>query len=150
MDEDLDHIRMQAALEEARAAALRDEVPVGAVLVDSRTGEIVAHAGNRTIEHADPTSHAEIQVIRDICAKTGAQRIPEYDLYVTLEPCPMCAAAISYARIRRLVFGATDPKSGGIHLYTLPQMHHKPEITAGILAEDCASLLKNFFAKKRT
>ena len=153
MSEEFDHIRMQAALEEARSAALRDEVPIGAVLVDSRTGEIVAKAGNRTIEHADPTSHAEIQLIREICAKTGAQRIPEYDLYVTLEPCPMCAAAISYARIRRLVFGATDPKSGGItstmKLYDFPQMHHKPETTTGILAEDCAAILKEFFAKKR-
>jgi tRNA(adenine34) deaminase len=102
---------MEAALEEARAAAVRDEVPIGAVLVDSRTGKIVARAGNHTIEMRDPTAHAEIQVIRDICRKEGAQRIPEYDLYVTLEPCPMCAAAISYARIRPLGYrGAGSQK----------------------------------------
>lgn len=148
-----DHILMQAALEEARLAALRDEVPIGAVLVDTRTGEIAARAGNRTIEHCDPTAHAEIQVIRDICKKAAAQRIPEYDLYVTLEPCPMCASAISYARIRRLVFGASDPKSGGItstmKIYENPQMHHKPEIVSGILAEECGQVLKDFFAKRR-
>jgi tRNA(adenine34) deaminase len=144
---------MEAALEEARAASLRDEVPIGAVLVDSRTGKIVARAGNRTIEQSDPTAHAEIQVIREICERDGAQRIPEYDLYVTLEPCPMCAAAISYARIRRLVIGALDPKSGGVvsgpRLYDHPQLHHKPEVISGILAAESSQLLKNFFAAKR-
>lgn len=153
MSQDVDNIRMQAALEEARQAASRDEVPIGAVLVDSRTGEIVARAGNRTIEQADPTAHAEIQVIREVCGRVGLQRLPEYDLYVTLEPCPMCAAAISYARIRRLIFGAADPKSGGItstvKMYEFPQMHHKPETVGGIAAEDCGQLLKDFFARKR-
>ncbi len=153
MLDDPDHIRMLAALEEARAAALRDEVPIGAVLVDRRSGEIVARAGNRTIEQADPTAHAEIQLIREVCAKVGAQRIPEYDLYVTLEPCPMCAAAISYARIGKLVFGASDPKSGGItstvKLYEFPQMHHKPEVVSGLLGEECGQILKTYFAGKR-
>ena len=133
--------------------ALRDEVPIGAVLVDSRTGAIVARAGNRTIELADPTAHAEIQVIREVCSAVGLQRLPEYDLYVTLEPCPMCAAAISYARIRRLVFGATDPKSGGItsavKMYEFPQMHHKPEVVSGLCADDCGGILKEFFGAKR-
>lgn len=153
MSDEADHIRMHAALEEARSAGQREEVPIGAVLVDSRSGEIVARAGNRTLEQCDPTAHAEIQVIRATCKEVGAQRLPEYDLYVTLEPCPMCAAAISYARIRRVVFGAIDPKSGGItstaRLYELPQMHHKPEVTAGILADDCGQILKDFFAAKR-
>lgn len=153
MSQDPDHIRMLAALEEAEKAAARDEVPIGAVLVDSRSGEIVARSGNRSIETSDPTAHAEIQVIRDICAQTGVQRLPEYDLYVTLEPCPMCAAAISFARIRKLVFGARDPKSGGItstvQLYSFPQLHHKPEISEGVLAHECGQILKDFFAKKR-
>ncbi len=145
--------RMQAALEEARLAAGRDEVPIGAVLVHRASGDIVARGGNRTIEHADPTSHAEILVLRDLCRELGVQRLPEYDLYVTLEPCPMCAAAISFARIGTVYFGASDPKSGGIStpvaLYTHPQLHHKPEIVSGVLADDAAALLKSFFALKR-
>ena len=153
MTEKIDHIRMTAALEEAQAAGNREEVPIGAVLVDSRTGEIVARAGNRTLEHTDPTAHAEILLIRELCHQVGAQRLPEYDLYITLEPCPMCAAAISFARIRRVVFGASDPKSGGItstmKMYDQPQMHHKPEILAGVMAFECSQLLKDFFAKKR-
>ncbi len=144
---------MQAALEEARLAAERDEVPIGAVLVDRRTGEIAARAGNRTIEAHDPTAHAEIQAIRAVCDKEGAQRIPDYDLYVTLEPCPMCAAAISYARIGVVYFGASDPKSGGITtpvaMYSHPQLHHKPDVVSGLLEEECAAILKEFFAKKR-
>lgn len=144
---------MRAALEEARLAALRDEVPIGAVLVHRASGEIVARAGNRTIEQHDPTAHAEIQVIRAICQQVGAQRIPEYDLYVTLEPCPMCAAAISFARIGTVYFGATDPKSGGItsgvDLYSHSQIHHKPQIISGILEEDCASILREFFKARR-
>lgn len=153
MTEKIDHIRMQAALEEAQAAANREEVPIGAVLVDSRSGEIVARAGNRTLEHTDPTAHAEILLIRELCEQVGAQRLPDYDLYITLEPCPMCAAAISFARIRRVIFGASDPKSGGItstmKMYEHPQMHHKPEILAGVMAFECSQLLKDFFAKKR-
>lgn len=154
MSDDIHHTRMQAALEEARLAAVRDEVPIGAVLVHRESGEIVARAGNRTIEQCDPTSHAEIQVIRDVCQRVGAQRIPEYDLYVTLEPCPMCAAAISFARIGTVYFGAADPKSGGItsavDLYSKPQIHHKPQIVAGILEEDCAILLREFFKARRS
>ena len=144
---------MLAALEEARLAGLRDEVPIGAVLVHSVTGEIVARAGNCTIAHSDPTSHAEILVIRDLCTQLGVQRLPEYDLYVTLEPCPMCAAAISFARINTLIFGANDPKSGGIsssmNLYQHPQMHHKPTVKSGLMEEECSMILKSFFASKR-
>lgn len=144
---------MRAALEEARLAGLRDEVPIGAVLVDRRTGGIVARAGNRTIESSDPTAHAEIELIRAVCAKEGVQRIPDYDLYVTLEPCPMCAAAISFARIGNVYYGAHDPKSGGltssVELYAHRALHHKPTVTSGILADESAALLKNFFATKR-
>lgn len=144
---------MLAALEEARLAGLRDEVPIGAVLVHTTTGEIVARAGNCTIEQCDPTAHAEILVIRDLCTELGVQRLPEYDLYVTLEPCPMCAAAISFARINTLVFGATDPKSGGltspVSLYQHPQMHHKPTVKSGLMEEECSMILKTFFAAKR-
>lgn len=143
---------MQAALEEAKAAALRDEVPIGAVLVHARTGEILARNGNRTIEKADPSAHAEMLVIREACAKTGAQRIPELDLYVTLEPCAMCAAAISFARLRRVVFGALDPKGGGIlhggKFYDQPTCHHKPEVTHLDLPE-CGQILKDYFKTKR-
>lgn len=148
-----DHSRMQAALEEARLAFNRDEVPIGAVLVHRETGEIVAKAGNRTIEQADPTAHAEILLIREMCGKLGVQRIPDYDLYVTIEPCPMCAAALSFARIGKVIFGATDPKSGGItstvDLYSKPQLHHKPQTLSGLLAEDCGQIMKDFFARKR-
>lgn len=148
-----DHNRMQAALEEARFAFDRDEVPIGAVLVHRETGEIVKRAGNRTIEDADPTAHAEILLIRDMCGQLGVQRIPEYDLYVTIEPCPMCAAAISFARIGTVVFGATDPKSGGItspvDLYNKPQLHHKPATRSGLMAEECGQMMKVFFSNKR-
>lgn len=151
--EDPHHTRMQAALEEARLAASRDEVPIGAVLVHRESGEILARAGNRTIAVCDPTAHAEIQVIREICEKEGAQRIPDYDLYVTLEPCPMCAAAISYARIGTVYFGASDPKSGGlttpVSMYSHLQLHHKPKVVSGLMQDECSSLLKEFFAKKR-
>ncbi len=144
---------MNAALEEAKRAQARDEVPIGAVLVDSRTGNIVAVASNRTIEQADPTAHAEILAIRELCAKLGVQRLPEYDLYVTLEPCTMCAAAISFARIRRLVIGADDPKGGGVlygaKFYDQPTCHGKPEILQGIMAEECGQILRDFFKQKR-
>lgn len=147
------HYFMKEALAEAQKAAARDEVPIGAVLVHAESGEIVARASNATIENADPTSHAEILVIRELCQELGVQRIPDYDLYVTLEPCPMCAAAISFARIRKLVFGASDPKSGGVlqgpNLYTHPQLHHKPEIISGTLAEECGQILKDYFQTKR-
>lgn len=150
---DDDHSRMLSALEEARLAGGRDEVPIGAVLVNRLTGEIVAKAGNRTIEYSDPTAHAEILVIREICQKLEVQRIPDYDLYVTIEPCPMCAAALSFARIHTIIFGATDPKSGGItssvDLYSKSQLHHKPSIKSGLLSDECGQLMKDFFAQKR-
>ncbi len=148
-----DHNRMLIALEEARYAAERDEVPIGAVLVHRETGEVVAKAGNRTIGQADPTAHAEILVIREICQKLGVQRIPDYDLYVTIEPCPMCAAALSYARIHTIVFGASDPKSGAltspVDLYAKSQLHHKPHVKSGLLSNQCAEIMKEFFAQKR-
>lgn len=144
---------MQAALAEAKKAAASDEVPIGAVLVEVATGDIVARASNSTRRDADPTHHAEIRVIREVCKKAGAQRIPEHDLYVTLEPCPMCAAAISYARIRRVIFAACDPKSGGVlhgpKLYEHGCMHHKPEVQSGLCGEEAGVLLKEFFQTKR-
>ncbi len=144
---------IQIALEEARAAALRGEVPIGAVLIDPVSGAIIARNGNRTIESADPTAHAEILVIRDACRVAGAQRIPDCDLYVTLEPCAMCAAAISFARIRRVIFGAQDPKGGGIlhggQFFSQPTCHHRPEVNHGHLAEECGAILKDFFRQRR-
>lgn len=143
---------MDAALAQARAAAERGEVPVGAVLV-STTGEVLAEAGNRTRELSDPTAHAELLVIREAAAKLGSERLSGCDLYVTLEPCPMCAAAISAARIARLYYGADDPKSGGVsvgpRVFTHPQAHHVPEVYDGIGAEESATLLKDFFSTKR-
>ncbi len=151
MDNDLFY--MQMALEEARAAQVRDEVPVGAVIVHAQSGEILSRAGNRSIERKDPTAHAEIMAIRAACKTAGAQRIPEYDLYVTLEPCAMCAAAISFARIRRIVFGAHDIKGGAVlngpAFYTQPTCHHAPDIAHGLLADECGALLKAFFRDKR-
>lgn len=143
---------MQTALDEARAAAGRGEVPVGAVIV-SPAGEIVARAGNRTRELNDPTAHAEILAIRSACEKLGQERLTGHDLYVTLEPCPMCAAAISFARIRRLYYGAGDPKSGGVahgaRVFAHPQCHHAPEIYDGIGSAEAEALLKEFFAERR-
>jgi tRNA(Arg) A34 adenosine deaminase TadA len=150
---DFDHIAMKRALEEAKKSHARDEVPIGAVLVHAARQDIVAMNGNRTIEYSDPTAHAETLVIREECARLGVQRLPDYDLYVTLEPCPMCTSLISFARIRRLIFGASDPKSGGLndtlHLYKFPQMHHKPQILSGLYADESAQLLKDFFKTKR-
>lgn len=143
---------MSTALEEARAAAARGEVPVGAVLVD-RAGQILARAGNRTREMNDPTAHAEMLVIREGCRLLQAERLTGCDLYVTLEPCPMCAQAISAARIARLYFGAPDPKSGGIlqgpRIFSHPQCHHAPEVYDGIGAEDAGAMLRAFFADRR-
>lgn len=143
---------MALALEEARKAAARDEVPIGAVLVHADSGEIAAASGNRTLELKDPTAHSEVLVIRELCSKTGAQRIPEYDLYVTLEPCALCAAAISFARIRKLVFGATDPKGGGVihggKFYEQPTCHHRPEVQHRDIPE-CGQILKDYFRAKR-
>ncbi len=143
---------MTLALQEARAAAARGEVPVGAVVVGP-TGEVVARAGNRTRERNDPTAHAELLAIRQACAALGSERLPGHDLYVTLEPCPMCAAAISFARIRRLYYGASDPKSGGTahgaRVFTHAQCHHVPEVYDGIAAPESEALLKDFFAMRR-
>ncbi len=144
---------MKAALDEARFAEARGEVPIGAVLVNPEKQDIVARDGNRTIEYSDPTAHAEINVIRKACRETGAQRIPGYDLYVTLEPCTMCIAAISFARIRRLVIGTLDPKGGGVlhgvRFLDQPTCHHRLEIVHGILQEPCGQILKDFFIHKR-
>ncbi len=143
---------MHHALSEARAAAARGEVPVGAVIV-SADGGVIAAAGNRTRELCDPTAHAEILAIRAACAHLGQERLPGCDLYVTLEPCPMCASAISQARIRRLYYGATDPKSGGVaqgpRIFAHPQCHHLPEIYEGIDAGAAEDLLRTFFAGLR-
>lgn len=143
---------MQAALSEARAAALRGEVPVGAVVVDP-AGQVVAQAGNRTRELRDPTGHAEVLALRAACAAAGSDRLPGHDLYVTLEPCPMCAAAISFARIGRLYYGASDPKSGGVahgaRVFSHPQCHHVPEIYDGLASAESEALLKRFFTDLR-
>ena len=143
---------MQTALDEAVAAAARGEVPVGAVIV-SPSGRIVAQAGNRTRELSDPTAHAEMLVIREACRLAGSERLGGHDLYVTLEPCPMCAAAISSARIGRLYYAAADPKSGGVaqgpRVFTHSQCHHAPEIYDGLREADSAALLRAFFAGRR-
>lgn len=143
---------MDQALAEARTSAERGEVPVGAVVV-APDGRVVAAAGNRTRELNDPTAHAEILALRAACAAAGSERLPDHDLYVTLEPCPMCAAAISFARIGRLYFGADDPKSGGVahgaRVYSHRQCHHAPEVYDGIGAEEAAALLRAFFEGRR-
>ena len=144
---------MDLALEEAKAAATRGEVPVGALLVDGKTGEILARAGNRTEEESDPTAHAEMLVIREAAAKKGQIRLAGCDLYVTLEPCPMCATAISFARIRRLYFGAYDPKGGGVEhgpkFFGHATCHHQPEVVGGVNERDASMLLKSFFMDRR-
>ena len=143
---------MEIALTEARAATARGEVPVGAVIV-APDGRIVAREGNRTRQLADPTAHAELLAIRAACAAIGSERLAGHDLYVTLEPCAMCAAAIAAARIGRLYYGAADPKSGGVaqgaRVFTHPQCHHAPEIYDGISADAAETLLKDFFAARR-
>jgi tRNA(Arg) A34 adenosine deaminase TadA len=143
---------MPIALEEAHAAATRGEVPVGAVLT-AADGRILARAGNRTRELSDPTAHAEILVLREACSAAGSERLPGTTLTVTLEPCPMCAAAIAAARVKRVIFGASDPKSGGVEhgprVFTHSQAHHAPEIVSGIDAEACSELLRAFFASRR-
>lgn len=144
-------IFMDAAIAEANAAALRNEVPVGAVLV--KAGVIIARNGNRTIENKDPTAHAEILVIREAAKKEANERLIDCDLYVTLEPCAMCAAAISFARINRLYFGASDPKSGGVEngvrLFDNVNCHHAPQVYGGLQAQTSRILLKQFFSNKR-
>jgi tRNA(adenine34) deaminase len=142
---------MEIAFGEARAAAARGEVPVGAVIVSE--GRIIASAGNRTLEQRDPTAHAEMLAIRQACAALDSERLPGCDLYVTLEPCPMCAAAISFARIRRLYYGAGDPKGGavdhGVRLFDSPACHHRPEVYGGIGETASSDLLKDFFRARR-
>ena len=144
---------MAMALAEAMAAEAKGEVPVGAVLVESETGAVLARAGNRTEGDADPTAHAEIVAIREACARRGRPRLPDCDLYVTLEPCTLCAAAISFARIRRLVYGAPDPKGGGVahgvRFFEQPTCHHRPKISGGLRADDSADLLRAFFRARR-
>jgi tRNA(Arg) A34 adenosine deaminase TadA len=140
---------MEIALAEARAARTRGEVPVGAVVVDGVTGEILARAGNRTEELSDPSAHAEIVALREAARRRGAPRLPECDLYVSLEPCAMCAAAISFARIRRLYFAAPDPKMGAVEhgprFFLQPTCHHAPEIYGGIAETEAAALMRDFF-----
>jgi tRNA(Arg) A34 adenosine deaminase TadA len=143
---------MALALDQARAAAMRGEVPVGAVLVGP-DGTVLAADGNRTEERADPTAHAEMLVIRAAAALRGSPRLADCDLYVTLEPCPMCAAAIGFARIRRLYWGAPDPKGGGVEhgprVLHQPTCHHRPELYPGLSEAAAAQLLRDFFVGRR-
>ncbi|XSG83588.1 MAG: nucleoside deaminase [Methyloligella sp. ZOD6] len=143
---------MEIALAEAEKAAALGEVPIGAVVV-SAEGEVLAAAGNRPKADNDPTAHAEMIAIRQACAKLGSERLIDCDLYVTLEPCAMCAAAISFARIRRLYFGAYDPKGGGVEhgprFFTQATCHHAPEVVGGLNETRASALLKDFFAERR-
>jgi tRNA(Arg) A34 adenosine deaminase TadA len=143
---------MDLALAEAEAAGARGEVPVGAVVLGS-DGAVLARAGNRTLELRDPTAHAELLVIREACTRLGSERLVDCDLYVSLEPCAMCAGAISLARVRRLYFGAGDPKGGGVEhgarVFDQPTCHHRPEVYGGISESAAAALLKDFFAARR-
>ena len=143
---------MQTALAEAKSAAARGEVPVGAVVI-APDGGMLAAAGNRTRELRDPTAHAELLAIRAACAAIGEERLTGCDIYVTLEPCPMCAAAVSFARIRRLYFGASDPKGGGVEngpgIFNQPSCHHAPEVYGGIGETRAAAVLRAFFAERR-
>jgi tRNA(adenine34) deaminase len=142
---------MDMALQEARISGERGEVPVGCVIV--RGHEILTRAGNRTLADRDPTGHAEIIAIRDAAARLGSERLEECDLYVTLEPCVMCAGAVAFARIRRLYYGAADPKGGavdnGVRFFSSPACHHRPEVYGGIAAAEGSALLKDFFKERR-
>ena len=144
---------MKLALNEARNSERRGEVPVGAVIVNSQNGEILAQAGNRTEEFGDPSAHAELLAIRAAAARLGSSRLLNCDVYVTLEPCAMCAAAIALAKLRKLVFGAYDPKGGAVEhgprLFSHPTVHHRPEIIGGVMELDCAELLTTFFRDRR-
>jgi tRNA(adenine34) deaminase len=144
-------VYMQFALDEARAAAERGEVPVGCVIV--RDGAVIARAGNRTLADKDPTAHAELLAIRQAAAALGSERLTDCDLYVTLEPCTMCAPAMSFARVRRLYFGAPDPKGGavehGVRFFSAATCHHRPVVYGGINESECAGLLREFFAARR-
>ena len=142
---------MDDALAEARAAQQADEVPVGAVIV--REGAVLARAGNRTLRDRDPTAHAEMVAIRAAAAAIGSERLTDCDLYVTLEPCAMCAAALSFARIRRLYYGAADPKGGavdsGVRFFSSPTCHHRPEVYGGMGEREAAGMLREFFQTRR-
>ena len=142
---------MDMALDEARAAGARGEVPVGCVIV--RDGAFVARAGNRTLADRDPTAHAEIIAIRAAAALLGSERLDDCDLYVTLEPCAMCAGAVAFARIRRLYYGAADPKGGavdnGVKFFASPTCHHRPEVYGGLAEAEAGALLKDFFRERR-
>ena len=144
---------MDVALAEARAAFARAETPVGAAIVDPRVDRVIAQAGNRTRELGDPTAHAEMLAIRAACAALGTERLAGLDIYVTLEPCAMCAAAIAAARLSRLCYGAADPKSGGVEhgakIFLHRQSHHKPEVWGGISERESSALLRAFFAERR-
>lgn len=144
---------MIEALNDAKLAGERGEIPVGALLVHGSSGEIIARASNKTEENHDATAHAELLVLQAGGKHYGTPRLVECDLYVTLEPCPMCAAAISFARIRRLYFGAYDPKGGGVdhgpRIYSHSTCHHAPEVYGGIHEQECALLLKDFFKERR-
>ena len=144
---------MGLALAEAERAGERGEVPVGAVVVDAAAGTVLASAGNRVEELRDPTAHAEMLTLRAAAERQGAPRLTGCDLYVTLEPCPMCATAMSFARVRRLYFGASDPKGGGVEhgprIFTQPTCHHRPEVYGGIDAERAGLLLREFFLARR-
>ena len=142
---------MDMALEEARAAGERGEVPIGCVIVHD--GAVVARAGNRTLADRDPTAHAEIIAIRSAAAALGSERLADCDLYVTLEPCAMCAGAVSFARIRRLYYGAADLKGGavdnGVKFFASPSCHHRPEVYGGLAEAETSALLKSFFKERR-
>jgi tRNA(adenine34) deaminase len=142
---------MEAALEEARAAGQRGEVPIGCVIVHD--GRIIARAGNRTLADRDPTAHAEMAAIRAAAAALGSERLADCDLYVTLEPCAMCAGAVAFARIRRLYYGALDPKGGGVdsgvQFFASPACHHRPEVYGGLAEAESSALLKHFFQERR-
>ena len=144
---------MYYALELAKKAAQNDEVPIGALIVNPDTGEIIAEATNESAHSGDATSHAEILAIRRACKKLQTTRLWDLDMYVTLEPCTMCAAAISFARIKNLYFGAVDEKGGavvsGVKFYQSSTCHHKPNVEGGILTDECSSILKDFFSRKR-
>jgi len=142
---------MDMALEEARAAGEAGEVPVGCVIV--RDGSVVARAGNRTLTDSDPTAHAEMVAVRQAAALVGSERLGDCDLYVTLEPCAMCAGALAFARIRRLYYGAADPKGGavdnGVKFFSSPTCHHRPEVYGGLAEAEASALLKDFFRERR-
>lgn len=144
---------MDLALEEARAAAERGEVPVGAVIVDGASGEVLASDGNRVLELKDPSAHAEMLAIREAARKLSNERLDGCDIYVTLEPCPMCAQLISFARLRRLYYGADDPKGGGVangpRIFSQPTCHHRPEVMDNISAREAGNILRDFFKNRR-